>query len=107
MTGTPSQIEWAERIKCNVNVEFDRVAAAFVEVAARQSGPARADTHATIAILREKQREVMQNNAAGYFIHDWQELAGRVRQIISQDPAWLEIHGRREGFRKRHAGDIA
>ena len=29
MTGTPSQIEWAEQIKRQVNAEFDRVANAF------------------------------------------------------------------------------
>ena len=101
MTGTSSQIEWAEQIKRQVNDEFDRVAAAFADVAVRQSEPDRADTRAIIAILQEKRREVMQNDAAGYFIHDWQELAGRVRQIISRDPAYLKIHERREGFRKR------
>lgn len=109
MTGTSSQIEWAEQIKRRVNDEFDRVAAAFADVALRQSESAGADTRAIIAILQDKRREVMQNNDAGYFIHDWQELAGRVRQIISRDPAYQAIHARREGFRKRagQAGGVA
>ena len=36
MSGTASQVEWAERIKRQVNTEFDRVAASFRSLAAKQ-----------------------------------------------------------------------
>ena len=45
------KIEWAERIKLQVNDEFDRVVRSFRSVAGRQSDAARADTEAIIAIL--------------------------------------------------------
>jgi hypothetical protein len=40
-------------------------------VARRQSEPDRSDTRAMIAILEDKRAEVMANQKAGYFIHDW------------------------------------
>ncbi len=68
MTGTPSQIEWAEQIKPRVGEEFDRVARAFSDVAQHQKPEARARTEATITLLREKQAAVMARDEAGYFI---------------------------------------
>jgi hypothetical protein len=44
LTGTASQVEWAERIKRQVNAEFDRVAAAFRSVASKQRNEKRAET---------------------------------------------------------------
>jgi hypothetical protein len=91
MTGTQSQIEWAEQIKPRVGAEFDRVAKALADVARRQREPARNDTHAVIAILNEKREEVMANDFAGYFIRDWQELTDQVRQMIGKDPRYQAI----------------
>lgn len=56
MTGTASQIEWAEQIRPRVDAEFDRVAKAFQAVAERQSDEDRTDTRAIVAILEEKAR---------------------------------------------------
>jgi predicted ABC-class ATPase len=95
MTGTPSQIEWAEQIKPRVNAEFDRVAKAFAAVAGNQGEQARADTEAVIAILEEKRAEVMARNHAGYFIRDWQELNDQVRRLIGQDSRYQAIKARR------------
>jgi len=81
MTGTPSQIEWAERIKPRVNAEFDRVENALKGAAANPAVLA-----GVIAILEEKREEVMNNGRAGYFIRDWQEITDQVRRMIAQDP---------------------
>ena len=86
MTGTPNQIEWAELIKPKVGAEFDRVASALLAVSQKQNEPNRLETLQTIAILVEKRAEVMANNKAGYFIKEWRELDGKVRQMITQDP---------------------
>jgi hypothetical protein len=96
MTGTPEQIAWAERIKPQVAGEFDRVAMAFEKAAGKQSDQDRLDTHAIIAILDEKRREVMAQYEAGYFIHDWQELKDQVRQMIGKDPRYQAIKVNRE-----------
>ena len=88
MTGTPSQIEWAEQIKRQVNAEFDRVANAFKESADRQSKQDRLDIDAIIAIVEQKRLEVMARDEAGYFIRDWQELSDQVRRLIGCDPAY-------------------
>ena len=96
MTGTASQIEWAERIKPRVNRDFDRVARAFEAVARNQKEPDRLDTRAIIAILEEKRAEVMAKDRAGYFIHDWQEQAGQVRRMIAQDSRYQAIRANRE-----------
>jgi hypothetical protein len=42
MTGTASQIEWAELIRPQVNAEFDRVTKAFQGAASNQAEPDRA-----------------------------------------------------------------
>lgn len=102
MTGTTSQIEWAELIKPRVKAEFDRVAKAFQTVAGGQSGRAQIDTRAVIAILEEKRKEVLAKDKAGYFIHDWQELTDQVRRIISADPRYEAIRARRKA-RHSHA----
>ncbi|HWR35717.1 MAG TPA: hypothetical protein VN622_07605, partial [Clostridia bacterium] len=85
LSGSAAQVEWAERIRRQVDADFDRVAAAFRAIARKQSPDKRAGTEAVIAILEEKRSEVMSRNQAGYFIHDWQETGDRVRQMISKD----------------------
>jgi hypothetical protein len=95
MTGTTSQIEWAEQIKLRVNAEFDRVANAFRAAAGNQAQQDRMETAAIIAILEEKRAEVMSNNQAGYFIRNWQELTDQVRQMIAQDARYQLIKANR------------
>ena len=95
LRGTPSQIEWAQRIRYTVNAEFDRVAAALVSATSKQSPENQRDAEAVIAILEEKRAEVMVNNQAGYFIHEWQETGGRVRQMIVKDDRYAEIRAKR------------
>ena len=91
MSGTPSQIEWAEQIRPRVDAEFDRVAKAFALVAGNQEEHARTETQAVIAILEEKRAEVMANDKAGYYIRDWQELGDQVRQMIGRDSRYQAI----------------
>jgi hypothetical protein len=91
LSGTASQVEWAERIKREVNAEFDRVAASFRSVAAKQAEGKRADTECIITILEDKRAEVMSRKQAGYFIHDWQEISDQVREMISLDPRYQAI----------------
>ena len=94
LTGTVNQIEWAERIRTQVNVEFDRLAGVLEAAALNQSEPARSDTRAVIAILEDKRAEIMANQMAGYFIHDWQELRDQVRQMILNDVKYKVIRSR-------------
>jgi len=95
LMGSASQVEWAERIKRQVNAEFDRVAASFRSVAGKQADNKRADTEAVIAVLEDKRAEVMSRNDAGYFIHDWQEISDQVRQLIFHDPRYQAIKSNR------------
>jgi hypothetical protein len=97
MTGTASQLEWARRIKRQVNDEFDRVAALLRSVARKQSEAKRAETEAVIGILEDKRAEVMSKQQAGYFIHDWQEIGDQVRQMIFRDARYQAIKGNRVG----------
>ncbi len=105
MTGTPSQIEWAEQIKRSVNAEFDRVSNAFEGAAGTQSPQERMDTGAIIGILQQKRVEVMSRTEAGYFIRDWQELRDQVRQMISRDPSYHLIKARREERSRRTSSE--
>ncbi len=89
MTGTANQIEWAEKIKPRVGAEFDRVASVLLAASLKQVETNRVGTRNAIAILNEKRAEVMANNAAGYFIKEWQELDGKVRLMITQDPRYV------------------
>jgi uncharacterized protein YheU (UPF0270 family) len=91
MTGTPSQTEWAERIKATVGNEFDRVAASFRSVAEKQTQNKRTDTQAIISILEEKRAEVMARDQAGYFIQVWQEISDQVQRMIQADPRYKAI----------------
>lgn len=99
LTGTPAQIEWAERIRPLVDAEFDRVANALTVAASRSGEQVRMDAGAVVAILEEKRREVMASDRAGYFIHDWQEMNGQVRQMIGQDPRYQAIQARKAAQR--------
>jgi hypothetical protein len=82
LTGTANQVEWAERIKRQMNNEFDRVAAAFRTVASKQANAKLAATEVVLAILEEKRAETMSHRQAGYFIREWQEIGDQVRQSI-------------------------
>jgi hypothetical protein len=100
MTGTPSQIEWAELIKPRVNAEFDRVSKALRVAGGKQVEQNRIDTCAVIAILEEKRVEVMAKDQAGYFIRDWQELKDQVRQMIAQDSRYQAIKAKKAARRQ-------
>ena len=96
LSGTASQVEWAEHIRRQVAAEFDRVAASFRSVAAKQqSEDMRADTRTVLEILDDKRADVMSREQAGYFIHDWQEIGGQVLQLILQDPRYEAIKAHR------------
>jgi hypothetical protein len=95
MSGTANQVDWAEHIKTLVSAEFDRVAKALVSAAGKQVSQKRMETLSMIAILEEKWAEVMANDHAGYFIHEWQELRDQVRQLIIQDPRYQAIKAKR------------
>ena len=102
LTGTVNQIEWAEQIKERVGRDFDRVAKAMKSVAVKQGDRDRSDTQALIDILEEKRAEVMANDQAGYFIHDWQDPGDQVRQMIMNDPRYETIRAS-QAARKRAA----
>ena len=91
LTGSTAQVEWAERIRLRVSSEFDRVASAFQEVALKQEPAARNATEAVIAILEDTRDQVMFNDNAGYFIHDWQDISDQVRRMIFSDPRYQAI----------------
>src|SRR4030095_13283198 len=88
MTGSVDQIEWAERIRAQVNGEFDRVSKALQVVALKQSTQGRLATFEIMLILEEKRGEVLANARGGYFIHDWQELRDQGRKLILNDPQY-------------------
>lgn len=91
MTGSGGQIEWAERIRTQLDVEFNRVRAALLAFANQASS-----VEALIAILEEKRIEVMSHDKAGYFIHQWQEPADKVRLMILRDPRYAAIRDSRQ-----------
>ena len=91
MRGTVNQIEWAKQIKEQVNAEFDRVANGLQTAAAQRSIRLRSDIDGMIAILEDKRAEVMANEEAGYFIHDWQELRDQVRKLIMTDARYASL----------------
>ena len=99
MTGTAAQVEWAGRIKDQVNNEFDRVSRLFRSIADGQNDDKRTDTEAIIAILEDKRADVMGRGEAGYFIHDWQEIGDQVKLLIRQDPRYQAV---KAGNRRRN-----
>jgi chaperonin GroES len=101
MTGTPSQVEWADRIKALVGEEFDRVAHSFRSVAETQDASKRADTEAILGILSEERASVMSRHDAGYFIRDWQEISDQVRKMIGRDPRFKAIQAKRPKHSKQ------
>ncbi len=95
LTGTPNQIELGEQLRANVGAEFDRVAAALETRALQQAEPDRIATRAMIAILSEQRAQVMANDRAGYFIREWQDLDGRVRQMLAADSRYQAVKAAR------------
>jgi hypothetical protein len=101
LTGTPNQVEWAERIKITVGQEFDRVAQAFHAQLIIQTGQKQAETRTIIAILEQKRAETMSIQIAGYFIREWQELSDQVARMISKDPRYQAIRDQRAARRRQ------
>jgi hypothetical protein len=97
MTGTPNQIEWGQQIKASVALEFDRVANALRTVALRQAGQDLLNTAIAIEILEELRATVMAREEAGYFIREWQDLSGQVREMIARDPRHKAVRSARSG----------
>jgi hypothetical protein len=91
LIGTANQIELAEQLKARVGAEFDRVANALETTARRQDEANQIVTRAVIAILAEQRAQVMANDRAGYFIREWQDLDGRVRQMLANDSRYQVI----------------
>jgi hypothetical protein len=100
MTGTPAQVEWAERIRLTVAQEFDRVAKSFQARASIQTGQQQAETRTVIAILEQKRAETMSIQTAGYYIREWQDLTDQVRKMIAKDPRYLAIKDQRAARRR-------
>ena len=92
LNGTAHEIEWALRIRAQVDAEFDRVARVLERTATQRSGQKRLDTYGMIAILEEKRAEVMSKQDSGYFIHDWQELHDQVRKMMIKDARYQAIN---------------
>lgn len=99
LTGSAGQVEWAERIRCQVDAEFDRVAASLRTAASRQSEEQRAETEDIVAILEDKRAEVMRRPEAGCFIHAWQEIRDQVRQLLLHDARYQAIRSKRAARR--------
>jgi hypothetical protein len=59
---------------------------------------------ACLRLLEDKRAEVMGNERAGYFIHDWQELRDQVRRLIAGDPRFMAIKAD-QAARARAAGE--
>lgn len=104
LIGTVNQIAWAEQIRAQVDAEFDRVRKVLESVASKQSPEDGIDLQAIIRLLEDKRAEVMGNEQAGYFIHDWQELRDQVRQLIVRDPRYRAIKAD-QGARLRAAAE--
>jgi hypothetical protein len=100
LTGTPAQVEWAERIRLTVAQEFERVARVSKAKVSIQSGRKQAETRAIIAILEQTHAETLANQQAGYFIRDWQDLSDQVRQMIAKGPRYLAIKDQRAARRR-------
>ena len=94
MIGTPIQIAWAIQIKSQVEAEFDRVREVLEHAAARRSPENVTDIQAIIRILEDKRAEVMENEQAGYFIHDWHDPKDLVSRLVIGDPRYGEIKAR-------------
>src|SRR5437763_14290330 len=96
LTGTPAQVEWAERIRLTVAQEFDRVAKVFQAQSSRQTGQNQAETRTIIAILEQKRERRLASEKAGYVIRDWQEPSDQGRQLIANDTRYLAIKAQRD-----------
>jgi hypothetical protein len=94
LTGSETQVEWAERIRAGVRTEFERVEKSFQSVADRQDGASRIRTEAILVILRDKRDAVMNRSEAGYFIREWQDISDQVRQAIGSDPRFKALRAR-------------
>jgi len=99
LVGTANQIELAEQLKAKVGAEFDRVANALETAARKQGEHGQIATRAVVAILAEQRARVMANDQAGYFIREWQDLDGRVRQRLAKDSRYQVIKASIEAAR--------
>ena len=95
MIVTANQVDSTERIKRQVSADFDRVAKALESAMSKQADPKSGQTLTAIAVLGDKRAEVIANDHAGYFIHEWQELRDQVWQMITQSSRYQAIRANR------------
>jgi hypothetical protein len=96
LIGTLNQIAWAVQIKSHLEAEFDRLRKVLEYATTRQSPKDVADIEAIIRILDDTRTEVMGNEQAGYFIHQWREVGNQVSRLIVEDPRYQAIKARQK-----------
>ncbi len=86
MIGKLDQIAWALQIKSHVEAEFERLRAVLEHAIREQSPKGLRDIEAIIRILEDKRAEVLENEQAGYFTHNWQDWGIRCPDGCRRSP---------------------
>jgi hypothetical protein len=78
LTGHTSQVTWANQIRTQIHLSFDRVATSV-------------ETTALLAVVEEHRAKVTGVQDAQYYLDNWQDPVDRVQRLIHNDERWKNI----------------
>jgi hypothetical protein len=91
LNGLTSQITWANQIRTQINLSFDRLVASVEAGINRYKGLAPEEVTALLAMVEEHRAKVLGVQDAQYFLDNWQDPVDRVQRLIHTDERWKNI----------------
>ena len=91
LTGQGTQILWANQIRKQVEVSFDRLVSAIVAGTNRYKSLEAAEVTILLGAVDEHKAKILGVTDARYFLDNWQDPVDRVQRLIHADVRWQGI----------------
>jgi hypothetical protein len=102
LTGLASQVTWANQIRTQINLSFDRLVTSVETGVNRYKGLEPGEISAVLAMVEEHRTKVLGVQDAQYFLDNWQDPVDRVQRLIHGDERWKNIVESRAVRNPRH-----
>lgn len=106
LTGDPTQISWATRIRAEVSLSFDRVIIAIQTGTNKYKGLEPSETEKLLFLVEEHRADVLGVPEAQYFLDHWQDPVDRVQRLIHGDARWRVIIEAKAARNPRHDAPV-
>ena len=91
LTGPATQLLWADQIRQQVEISFDRLTSAILAGTSRYKSLEPAEVTSLLSVVSEHRNRILSVTEASYFLDHWQEPVDRVQRLIHADLRWQTI----------------